>query len=194
MARARLRLHDGDHADLRRRLDRRRPLPPPAAGARRRQGRLVADRARLLPLRRPTSSPTCSTSSSTGSWSASRCCSGRSPAASATRPPPPEGARRGSAPPSSARCAPSPRRWRRACGPLPPAAGPEPAPGGVDPVAHLEPLLATLPRRTVLGLKLGLRVFEWLPFPWRFSRASLAARQDFLARDRGLEPRRPSAT
>ena len=42
-----------------------------------------------------TSSPTCSTSSSTASWSASRCCSGRSPAGSASRPPPPEGARRG---------------------------------------------------------------------------------------------------
>ena len=67
-------------------------------------------------------------------------------------------------------------------GPLPPAAGPEPAPGSVDPVAALEPLLASLPRRAVVGLKLGLRVFEWLPFPWRFSRASLAARQDFLAR------------
>jgi choline dehydrogenase-like flavoprotein len=67
-------------------------------------------------------------------------------------------------------------------GPLPTAAGPEPAPNSVDPVAQLEPLLAALPRRAVLGLKLGLQVFEWLPFPWRFSRASLAARQDFLAR------------
>jgi hypothetical protein len=67
-------------------------------------------------------------------------------------------------------------------GPLPPAAGPEPAPGSIDPVAQLEPLLRALPRRAVTGLKLGLRAFEWLPFPWRFSRASLAARQEFLAR------------
>ncbi len=29
-------------------------------------------------------------------------------------------------------------------------------------------------------VKLALRVLEWLPFPWRFSRASLDARQDFL--------------
>ena len=79
-------------------------------------------------------------------------------------------------------------------GPLPPAAGPEPAPNSVDPVAHLEPLLATLPRRAVLGLKLGLRVFEWMPFPWRFSRASLASRQDFLARSEDSQPRLPSAT
>ncbi len=75
-------------------------------------------------------------------------------------------------------------------GPLPAAAGPDPAPGRVDPVAHLEPLLAVLPRRAVLALKLGLRVFEWLPFPWRFSRAGLEARQDFL---REIE-RSPSAT
>ena len=75
-------------------------------------------------------------------------------------------------------------------GSLPAAAGPEPAPDRVDPVAHLEPLLAALPRRAVLALKLGLRVFEWLPFPWRFSRASLEARQDFL---REIEAS-PSAT
>ena len=31
-------------------------------------------------------------------------------------------------------------------------------------------------------IKLALRVIEWLPFPWRFSRASLEARQDFLRR------------
>jgi choline dehydrogenase-like flavoprotein len=34
----------------------------------------------------------------------------------------------------------------------------------------------------VLLAKLGLRVFDRLPFPWRFSNASLSARQDFLAR------------
>ncbi len=29
-------------------------------------------------------------------------------------------------------------------------------------------------------IRLALCVFEWLPFPWRFSRASVEARQDFL--------------
>ena len=67
-------------------------------------------------------------------------------------------------------------------GPLPPAAGPEPAPGAVDPVANLEPLLATLPRSTVTRIRLGLRALEWLPFPWRFSRSSPAARREFLRR------------
>ena len=67
-------------------------------------------------------------------------------------------------------------------GPLPAAAGPEPAPGAVDPVARLEPLLAALPRSTVTRIRLGLRVFDWLPFPWRFSRSSPGARQEFLSR------------
>jgi choline dehydrogenase-like flavoprotein len=31
-------------------------------------------------------------------------------------------------------------------------------------------------------MRLGLRIFDLVPFPWRFSRASLEARQDFLAR------------
>ena len=29
-------------------------------------------------------------------------------------------------------------------------------------------------------MRLALRVFDWMPFPWRFSRASLEARQNFL--------------
>lgn len=66
--------------------------------------------------------------------------------------------------------------------PLPPAAGPEPKPGAVDVVATLSPFLATLPHRSVLGIRLALRAFDWLPFPWRFSRASLDSRQDFLRR------------
>jgi choline dehydrogenase-like flavoprotein len=38
----------------------------------------------------------------------------------------------------------------------------------------------------VLGrVRLGLRAFEWLPFPWRFSRLDLAAREDFLSRMEG---------
>ncbi len=67
-------------------------------------------------------------------------------------------------------------------GPLPPGAGPEPAPGAVDPVTQLAPLFAALPRSTVTRIKLGLRVFDWLPFPWRFSRSSPEARREFLRR------------
>jgi choline dehydrogenase-like flavoprotein len=72
-------------------------------------------------------------------------------------------------------------------GPLPPAAGP----GGLphsrprDAVEIAEPInryLASLPRRSVGRIRLALRALEWLPFPWRFSRASLEARQDFLRR------------
>ena len=46
-----------------------------------------------------------------------------------------------------------------------------------EPVARY---LAGLPPGAVRRIRLALVVFEWLPFPWRFSRASLAARQDFL--------------
>ncbi len=35
--------------------------------------------------------------------------------------------------------------------------------------------------RTLRRVRLALRVFEWLPFPWRFSRASLEAREGFIA-------------
>ena len=75
-------------------------------------------------------------------------------------------------------------------GPLPPAA----SPGGLaharrgDAVEVAEPLnryLASMPKRSVGQVKLALRVLEWLPFPWRFSRASLEARQDFLRRLEG---------
>ena len=77
-------------------------------------------------------------------------------------------------------------------GALPPAA----SAGGLphsrrrDAVEVAEPLnryLASMPRRSVRQVKLALRVLEWLPFPWRFSRASLEARQDFL---RNLEDSR----
>jgi choline dehydrogenase-like flavoprotein len=36
--------------------------------------------------------------------------------------------------------------------------------------------------RVLRQIRLGLRTFEWLPFPWRFSHLSLAAREDFLRR------------
>jgi choline dehydrogenase-like flavoprotein len=69
---------------------------------------------------------------------------------------------------------------------LPPAVG-NPGPGpppGAEAVDVAEPLtryLAAIPPRTVGRIRLALRVFEDLPFPWRFSRASLEARQDYLA-------------
>lgn len=67
-------------------------------------------------------------------------------------------------------------------GPLPRAAGA--VPGGIgeptiDVVARLEPLIATLPPRTVRQIRLALRAFEWVAMR-RFSRASLASRQHFL--------------
>ncbi len=67
-------------------------------------------------------------------------------------------------------------------GPLPAATGPDLAPQTIDAVGRIEPLLAAMPARAVAQIRLGLRLFEWMPFPWRFSRASLESRQDFLAR------------
>jgi len=66
-------------------------------------------------------------------------------------------------------------------GPLPAAAGNDPGPDAVDVAGPLDRYLATLPPRRVLLAKIGMRAFDWLPFPWRFSRASLEARQEFLA-------------
>jgi choline dehydrogenase-like flavoprotein len=64
---------------------------------------------------------------------------------------------------------------------MPAAAGPEgPDSDSVDVAEALRPYLAALPPRRVALLRWALRIFEWLPFPWRFSRASLEARQDFL--------------
>ncbi len=42
--------------------------------------------------------------------------------------------------------------------------------------------LSTLPARTLRIVRLALRVFEWLPFPWRFSRMSVEAREQYLAK------------
>src|SRR5687768_17013333 len=64
---------------------------------------------------------------------------------------------------------------------MPPAAGPETqSPEAVDVAGALAEYLRGLPARRVALVRLALRAFEWLPFPWRFSRSSLAARQDFL--------------
>jgi choline dehydrogenase-like flavoprotein len=68
---------------------------------------------------------------------------------------------------------------------LPPAVGND---DGVDRAAAVDiapallRYLAALPPGRVNTIRLALRAFEWLPFPWRFSRADLAARQEFLAR------------
>jgi choline dehydrogenase-like flavoprotein len=47
------------------------------------------------------------------------------------------------------------------------------------PVANF---LRSLSPRVLLRLRLGLRAFEWLPFPWRFSRLDPDAAEDFLRR------------
>ena len=49
-------------------------------------------------------------------------------------------------------------------------------------VEPIERFLADLPHRPVRQVKLALWALELMPFPWRFSRASLQARQDFLTR------------
>ena len=59
--------------------------------------------------------------------------------------------------------------------------------------------VAPLAERAGLALSqracgMALRALDWLPFPWRFSRASLDARQDFLAQARGLAPAARAAT
>jgi len=64
-----------------------------------------------------------------------------------------------------------------------PGLGPLPAAESEVPVA--EPIaryLSGLPPGALRRIRLALFAFEWLPFPWRFSRASLEARQDFLRR------------
>ncbi len=50
------------------------------------------------------------------------------------------------------------------------------------PVAEL---LASTSPRVLARLRLGLRAFEWLPFPWRFSRLDTGTREDFLRRMEG---------
>ncbi len=50
------------------------------------------------------------------------------------------------------------------------------------PVANF---LASVSPRVLGRLKLGLRAFEWLPFPWRFSRLDAEAQEDFLLKLEG---------
>jgi choline dehydrogenase-like flavoprotein len=54
------------------------------------------------------------------------------------------------------------------------------------PVAEpLARFLSRLPARTVQVVRIALRVFERLPFPWRFSRLSVDARAEYLAKMEG---------
>jgi choline dehydrogenase-like flavoprotein len=48
--------------------------------------------------------------------------------------------------------------------------------------APVATFLASVSPRILTRIKLGLRAFELLPFPWRFSRLDLSAREDFLRR------------
>lgn len=52
----------------------------------------------------------------------------------------------------------------------------------VDVSGPVGELLRSVSPRLLTRLRLALRTFEWLPFPWRFSRLDLAAREDFLRR------------
>ena len=66
---------------------------------------------------------------------------------------------------------------------MPPAAGADHgSPDAVDVTGPLAEYLNGLPARRVLLIRMALHAFEWSPFPWRFSRASLDVRQDFLRR------------
>jgi choline dehydrogenase-like flavoprotein len=55
----------------------------------------------------------------------------------------------------------------------------------VDVSGPVAEFLRSLSPRLLLRVRLGLRAFEWLPFPWRFSRLGAAAREDFLRRMEG---------
>jgi choline dehydrogenase-like flavoprotein len=52
----------------------------------------------------------------------------------------------------------------------------------VDVSGPVARFLTSVSPRMLTRLRLALRVFEWLPFPWRFSRLDLGAREDFLRR------------
>jgi choline dehydrogenase-like flavoprotein len=50
----------------------------------------------------------------------------------------------------------------------------------VDVSGPVARFLGSLSPRQLLRMRMGLRAFEWLPFPWRFSRLGPEAAQDFL--------------
>jgi choline dehydrogenase-like flavoprotein len=55
----------------------------------------------------------------------------------------------------------------------------------VDVSGPVAEFLRSVSPRVLTRLRLGLRAFEWLPFPWRFSRLDPAAREDFLLKLEG---------
>src|SRR6188472_4016664 len=55
----------------------------------------------------------------------------------------------------------------------------------VDVSGPVAEFLGSISPRVLSRIKLGLRAFELLPFPWRFSRLKLSAREDFLRRMEG---------
>jgi len=52
----------------------------------------------------------------------------------------------------------------------------------VDVSGPVATFLTSVSPRVLTRLRLGLRAFEWLPFPWRFSRLDPEAAEDFLAK------------
>jgi choline dehydrogenase-like flavoprotein len=52
----------------------------------------------------------------------------------------------------------------------------------VDVSGPVAEFLRSVPPPVLLRMRLGLRAFEWLPFPWRFSRLDPEAAADFLRR------------
>jgi choline dehydrogenase-like flavoprotein len=55
----------------------------------------------------------------------------------------------------------------------------------VEVAAPIAQFLTSVSPRLLARIKLGLRAFEWLPFPWRFSRLAPAEREDFLLKLEG---------
>jgi choline dehydrogenase-like flavoprotein len=52
----------------------------------------------------------------------------------------------------------------------------------VDVSGPIAEFLRSLSPRLLSRVRLGLRAFEWLPFPWRFSHLDLGAREEFMQR------------
>ena len=63
-----------------------------------------------------------------------------------------------------------------------PGVGELPPATTVDIAGVVNRYVSGLPPTDATRIRLALRAFEWLPFPWRFSRASLESRQEFIAR------------
>jgi choline dehydrogenase-like flavoprotein len=62
-----------------------------------------------------------------------------------------------------------------------PGLGPLPAASEIDVAGPVSRYLRALPPRQLKLIRLALLGFEWMPFPWRFSRADLESRQRFVS-------------